>query len=108
MNLFEFDAVLMIQEASRSCCVVAIGGAGKKPNRLDHECLLQKKLILFALDFDEMGKQKYSYWRRTYSNLRPWPVPEGKSPGDYFVAGSDLNGWIQAGIEKYKHYKPNR
>ncbi|MGE0631266.1 MAG: primase-helicase zinc-binding domain-containing protein [Parachlamydiales bacterium] len=94
----EFDAMLVTQEAGDLCACVALGGAQKRPHSSLHQLLMSRKLILFALDFDEAGKKEYSYWQQFYPNLEPWPVPEGKSPGDYFQAGGKIRDWVSAGI----------
>lgn len=94
----EFDAMLVIQEAGDLCNCVALGGAQKRPNSLLHQWLLERKLTLFALDFDEAGKMEYCYWQKSYSNLEPWPVPEEKSPGDYLKTGGSIRNWVSSGI----------
>jgi DNA primase len=95
----EFDAMLVIQEAGNLCSCVALGGAQKRPDAYLQQWLLQRKLILFALDFDEAGKNEYSYWQTSYPNLEPWPTPEEKSPGEYFKIGGNLKDWISNGIK---------
>ncbi|MBS0620837.1 MAG: hypothetical protein JSS61_05215 [Verrucomicrobia bacterium] len=95
----EFDAMLVIQEAGDLCVCIALGGAQKRPHSSLHQWLMSRKLILFALDFDEAGKKEYSYWQRCYPNLEPWPVPEGKSPGDYFRAGGKIRNWVASGLQ---------
>ena len=95
----EFDAMLVAQEAGDLCACVALGGAQKRPHPILHQWLLNRKLILFALDFDEAGKKEYSYWQQSYPNLEPWPVPEEKGPGDYFSKGGSLKAWISAGVK---------
>ena len=95
----EFDAMLVVQEAGDLCACVALGGAQKRPHPFLRQWLLNRKLILFALDFDEAGKREYSYWQQHYPNLEPWPVPEEKSPGDYFVKGGSLKAWVSAGVK---------
>lgn len=71
----ELDAMLVVQEVESICCI-ALGGAQKRPDASLHQWLLEKKLIIFALDFDEAGKKEYPYWRSTYKrNLCLWPVP---------------------------------
>jgi len=60
------------------------------------------QIILYALDFDEAGKKAFLFWQSTYSQLKPWPVPKGKSPGDAFNDyGVDLRNWIQKGLQIY-------
>jgi len=97
----EFDAMLVVQEAGDLCNCIALGGAQKKPNLVLHEWLLTKKLILFALDFDDAGKKAYTYWKKSYPNLEPWPVPEEKSPGDYHVKKGDIREWVESGMKIY-------
>jgi DNA primase len=94
----EFDAMLVIQEAGDLCNCVALGGAQKRPDAFLRQWLLDRALVLFALDFDEAGKKEYLYWQQSYANLEPWPVPEGKSPGDYFKASRNIRDWILTGV----------
>jgi DNA primase len=97
----EFDAMLIVQEAHDLCNCLALGGAQKKPDEALFQWLLNRKLILYALDFDEAGKKAYSYWQQSFSNLEPWPTPEEKSPGNYSKAGGNIKNWILAGIQQY-------
>jgi hypothetical protein len=97
----EFDAMLVAQEAGELCISIALGGAQKRPDRLFCEWLSKKELVLFALDFDEAGKNAYVYWKKSFPNLEPWPVPEEKSPGDYHVKNGCIKKWIEAGINNY-------
>ncbi|WP_059360040.1 toprim domain-containing protein [Parachlamydia acanthamoebae] len=98
----EFDAILLHQEAYDFCASLALGGVSKKPDLETHLHLLKSSLILFALDFDESGKNAFSYWRSTYANLRAWPAPLVKSPGDAYLKGVDLRRWVLEGLEFYK------
>lgn len=95
----EFDGMLIIQEVGNSCSCLALGGAQKEPDEMLHQWLDDRDLILFALDFDEGGQVEYDWWQTTFSQLEPWPVPEEKSPGDYFVRGGNLQTWTSSGIE---------
>lgn len=97
----EFDAMLIMQEAKDLCSCLALGGAQKRPAPPLQSRLKNKRLILFALDFDEAGKKEYIYWEKHYPNLRPWPIPDEKSPGDYHVNGGSIREWIQIGIKTY-------
>jgi len=72
----EFDAMLVVQEAGDLCNCVSLGGASKKPHPGLRERLLKRRVILFALDFDEAGKKEFIHWQSLYPNLEPWPVPE--------------------------------
>lgn len=51
-----------------------------------------------ALDFDEAGKNAYAFWKSTYPNIKPWPVPKGKSPGDAYTVGINSSEWVKAGV----------
>lgn len=101
----EFDAVLIDQELEGTSACIALGGASVKPDRETHEKLSRSPLLLFALDFDEAGKKVYGYWRQKYRNLKPWPAPGAKSPGDAHQKGVNLREWILAGIKHYEKYK---
>lgn len=95
----ELDAILIQQKAKDLCGVVALGGVGMKPDTAIDNILRSTPAILCALDFDEAGKKAYFFWRSTYQQLRSWPVPRGKSPGDAYDLGVDLRNWIEVGIE---------
>lgn len=97
----EFDAMLIVQEAGDLCNCIALGGAQKKPPPLLQEWLTTRRLILFALDFDDAGKNEYASWAKSYPNLEPWPVSEEKSPGDAYQEGINLRGWIESGVQHY-------
>lgn len=96
----EFDAMLLVQEVGDMCNCLVLGGAQKRPDKVLHEKLLKMPKLLFALDFDEAGKNEYRFWRKVYPSLKPWPTPKEKSPGDAFVAGVDLREWISQGITR--------
>ena len=96
----ELDAMLVQQVAGDLCNCLAIGGAGKKPDLYCHQILQRSSSIFFALDFDDAGKKAYRFWRLTYPQLKAWPVPRGKSPGDAFLEGVDLRQWLELGIQE--------
>ena len=98
----ELDAMLVIQEAGDLCACIALGGAQKRPDELLRQWMLNRTLLLFALDFDDAGKKEYSNWQQSYPNLEPWPVPEEKSPEDYFKAGGKIRDWISSGIRAWR------
>lgn len=97
----EMDAFLVIQETRGLCSCVALGGVQKRPHPSLKQLLLEKELILFALDFDTAGKKEYAYWQQSYPNLQPWPAPEEKSPGDAYQKGVNLRMWIECGLRRY-------
>ena len=74
-------------------------GVSKKPDIELHELLKQIPVILLSLDFDDSGKKHYSFWMKQYPNLRPWPIPYFKSPGDAFEKIQiDIANWIKYGL----------
>lgn len=98
----EFDSLLIQQKAGDMAFCIALGGVTKKPNE-DLDRLLKKTpLLLFCLDYDEPGKKAYAFWRSVYPNLKAWPVPETKSPGDAFINGIDLRKWLSEVVQHYK------
>lgn len=95
----ELDAMLIQQLAADNCCCIALGGVTIRPDVFVDRMLCQCQCILYALDFDEAGKKAFFFWQATYTQLRPWPVPKGKSQGDAFKDhGIDLSAWIKQGI----------
>lgn len=98
----ELDAMLIQQYAADICACLALGGVGKKPDAITHEILSKARIILFALDYDEAGKKAYNFWKNNYCNLRAWPSPIAKSPGDALLQAVDLRNWIFQGLKKYR------
>lgn len=96
----ELDAILIQQLAGDVCCCIALGSVANKPDKISHDLLCKSSSILFALDFDEAGKKAYPFWQSSYSNLKPWPVPRGKSPGDAYAWGVNLRQWIILGLQQ--------
>lgn len=95
----ELDAMLIQQKASDLICCLALGGVSKKPDAELHTWLKQSPLILLSLDFDDVGKKHYAFWMKLCPNLRPWPAPFAKSPGDAIKMYSmDIRSWVKAGI----------
>ncbi len=96
----ELDAMLIQQFAAGICCCIALGGVSIRPDIVIDQILRQAQCILYALDFDDAGKKAYMFWQSTYSNLLPWPVPRGKSPGDAYSMGIDIRQWICSGLKR--------
>lgn len=100
----EFDAIIIQQNIEDICSCVALGGVTKKPDFQCDQLLKNAKLILWCLDNDEAGKNAALWWRKSYSHLKFWPAPVGKSPGDaYKDHGINLRDWILKGIEVYSN-----
>lgn len=95
----EFDAMLLQDILGDLCCVIALGGAQKRPDSKLHQLLNQAFRILLCLDFDEGGVKANYYWKSLYPQLRIWPVPKGKSPGDALKLGVDLKRWVEEGFK---------
>ena len=94
----EFDAMLTYDAIGDLCCVIALGGAQKKPDLKLHEHLKNASRILLSLDFDEGGMSANYFWKSLYPQLLIWPVPIGKSPGEAIKLGIDLKKWIKIGL----------
>lgn len=96
----ELDAMLVQQMAGDLCSCISLGGVSNKPDIWIHEVLQEAKLVLYSLDFDEAGKKHFHFWKENYKNLKAWPAPKGKSPGDSFLLGIDLRQWVIAGLNR--------
>lgn len=95
----ELDAMLIQQKAAHLICSLALGGVSKKPDAETHKWLKQASLILLCLDFDDAGKRRYAFWMKQYPNLRPWPIPFAKSPGDAIqLFKINILDWIKTGL----------
>jgi DNA primase len=95
----ELDAILIQQEASQLVCCLALGGVGKKPDAVTHAWLKRSRLILLSLDFDDVAKKRCAFWMKLYSNLKLWPCPCAKSPGDaYEVYNVNIFNWVRSGM----------
>lgn len=98
----ELDAILIQQEAADLVCSIALGGVSKKPDVELHGLLKRAPLILLSLDFDDPGKKRYSFWMQQYPNLRPWPAPYFKSPGDALEKSHiNMRDWINCGLSSH-------
>jgi len=107
-NLFlimesKLDAMLTFKGIDGIYCVVALGGAQKKPDLELHQYLQRSSRILLAPDFDEGGMKGNLFWRSIYPQLIFWPVPEGKGPGDAIKLGLDIRRWVEAGLNTVKN-----
>ena len=75
---------------------MALGGVSKKPDLQTDAWLKSRSLILLSLDIDEPGKNNLLFWSNNYSNLRHWPSPNSKSPGDAFSFNPEqISKWIK-------------
>lgn len=94
----ELDAMLLAQEGGEVCTFMAIGSTRRKPDLAAHQLILSFDRVLFSLDYDDAGKQAYTFWKKLYTHLTPWPAPIAKSAGDAFKLNIDLREWIRKGL----------
>lgn len=98
----ELDAILIHAAMKKKVGVVAVRSNRNKPCSVSHELLKKSPRILFAMDYEESnaGIAAIDFWEDTYPQLKRWPTPEGKDPGEAFGLGIDIACWIQAGLPK--------
>ena len=96
----ELDGMLVNQEAGDLLGVIALGSVSSRPDAPTHEALTRASLILVSLDSDKAGaKAAWGWWPETYgAQIRRWPVPIGKDPGDALQKGLNVRIWIEAGL----------
>lgn len=99
----ELDAVALDAAAGDMITAVAMGSAQTKPDERTAALLSGMIEILVALDFDKAGVEASAWWAKHYPKSRPWPVPDGKDPGEAVKAGVDLRAWIMAGLPPRFH-----
>lgn len=101
----ELDAILIHAAMKKKVGVVAVRSNQNKPCPITHELIKDCPRILFAMDYEESnaGIAAMDFWEETYPQLKRWPVPEGKDPGEAFGLGIDIACWIQAGLPKTYH-----
>ena len=110
----ELDALLIAQEASDLCSVMALGSASNHPHLAAAEFLKASPLILAALDFDapdskgrRAGASAWLWWREHFPQSRRWPAAAGKDPGEMHQAGVSVRIWVEAGLaEKTRKNAP--
>ena len=95
----ELDAMLVSQEASDLCGVMALGSASTRPDKSAAALLARAAHILNALDADGAGaKESWKWWHEHFPEAMRWPVPAGKDPGEAYQQGVDLREWVIAGL----------
>ena len=94
----EFDGMLIIAKAGGQVGVLALGSAVNKPGTGSFARLRGALRILNALDSDTAGENASKWWGDEFNNVRRWPVPSGKDPGEYFSMGGDILSWVVAGL----------
>ena len=95
----EFDGIVVYQEASDLINVAIIGNTTVKPDIEIFKNLQNTDVILNAIDFDKPGAKASIFWNENFNQVKRWPVPEGKDPGEYFKDhGGNIRKWIIAGL----------
>lgn len=95
----ELDGILISQEASDLCGVIALGSASTRPDQAAVKVLKASAHILNALDSDGAGaKESGKWWAQHFPEAVRWPVPDGKDPGEAWQKGVDLREWIAEGL----------
>ena len=93
----ELDAIT-VAAANTLAGSVALGSASTKPDSEAFTVLQAAIKILNALDYDRAGKNAIAWWDEQFKNIKRWPVPQGKDPGEAFQMGRDLDSWIRSGL----------
>ena len=99
----ELDTIAVAIAAGDLVTAVGLGSAQLRPDTATAALLRNSIDILFALDFDRPGAKELKWWQEHYPKSRPWPVPDGKDPGEAVKAGEDLRAWIMAGLPPAFH-----
>jgi DNA primase len=94
----EFDGLLIQQEASDHVFSIANGGS-KQPIDLTTDHLIRTTPLILLCPDDDDGGDFLQNLLETYPNMKLWPAPIGKSPGDALKYHRvDLRSWIIQGI----------
>ncbi len=94
----ELDGLLVISQAGAVAGCLILGSAGNKPGDRAYHTLKQSLRILDALDYDQAGAGAGKWWRQEFDQVKRWPVPVGKDPGEAFEAGVDILAWVTEGL----------
>ncbi len=98
----EIDGLLIQQFASDAVYCVALGGSTKSLDLQTDMLLRSTPLVLFCPDFDQAGAVAWVKWQKLFPNIQRILTPDGKAPGDAFLAGVDLREWITESIKEIK------
>lgn len=94
----ELDGLLIIHRAGDFVGCLVLGSAGNKPGHEAYQIMKASIRILDALDYDQAGAIAGKWWRTEFHQVKRWPIPLGKDPGEAFTAGVDILEWILAGL----------
>jgi len=94
----ELDGLLVVHLASAVAGCLVLGSAGNKPGSEAYYNMKKSIRILDALDYDHAGASAGKWWREEFDQVKRWPVPVGKDPGEAFEAGVDILSWIVEGL----------
>lgn len=79
--------MLIASQAGGIAGVVALGSVQSKPGTDVYSHLKNAFRVLVALEYDDAGQKAWKWWTENFSNVKLWPVPVGKDPGDAFEKG---------------------
>lgn len=100
----EFDAMLLSQQAGDLVDVVAIGGAGSRPDPLTLWPLARAGRWFVVLDRDQFTKLQeqgnVSWWDDFSARVRVVHPPEGNDVGDFHQMGGNLRAWVTFLLER--------
>jgi hypothetical protein len=101
----ELDAMAVHHACGGEAGALSVLTVSGKPDADAHSLLFRAARILVALDFDQdkgdgsnPAAAAWPWWASAYPQVRLWPVPDGKDPGEAFQRGVDLRAWIAAGM----------
>lgn len=103
----ELDAILLWQELNGLAVPIAVLTAGAKPTADDIGTRDKKEKcpgnvpvkILFSLDFDQAGKERFAWWKQEHDVFALPPI-KGKDVSEMHQAGVPLMLWFKKGLQK--------
>ncbi len=95
----EFDALIVQQEAGELVSAVSLGSASARLTTRWYGELLSKRSILVTYDNDEAGRRGTERMLKLSPRFKSVSPSCGKDITDFYLAGGDLYGWIQAVLE---------
>lgn len=101
----ELDGLLVQQFASDQVFCISLGGASQVPDCYTDQLMRNTPTVLFCPDFDSPGAAAWSRWKKMYPHIERLLTPDGKGPGDAYLAGVDLREWIEAALLKSREKK---
>lgn len=98
----ELDSLLIQQFVGDLVYCIALGGSTKPLDLHTDQLLRRGQIILFCPDFDKAGAVAWARWKNMFPNIQRILTPDGKAPGDAYIAGVDLREWILETLKSNK------